>query len=81
MPHRKHNAPWTPADLKVMRICANKRMSARLAAKALGRTTGSVRYKAMVEGVHFRAINQKPGTQSRPSQRRKLSRLRKARAA
>lgn len=83
MPHvsRKHNAPWVPADLKKMRELARKRLSARLAAKALGRTTGAVKYKAMVEGVRFRAINQKPGTQRRPSQRRKLRYIALARAA
>ena len=33
---RKHNAPWTPADLKKMRALAKQKMSARLAAKELG---------------------------------------------
>jgi hypothetical protein len=62
---KKHNAPWTPADLKKMRQLAKQRMSARLAARELGRTTGSVKYKAMTEGVRFRFINQPKGVQKR----------------
>lgn len=61
----KHNEPWLPADLKKMRQLARARMSARLAAKELGRTTGSVKYKAMVEGIRFKAINQPVGVQKR----------------
>lgn len=61
----KHNDPWTPADLKKMRACAKAKMSARLAARELGRTTGSVKYKAMTEGVRFRFINQPKGVQLR----------------
>ncbi len=78
---RKHNREWTPADLKKMRVLARQRLSARLAAKELGRTPGAVKYKAMVERIAFRAINQKPGTQQRPSQRRKLRLIALARAA
>lgn len=73
---KKHLAPWTPADMKKMRQCARERMSARLAAKALGRSTGAVKYKAMVEGVHFRAINQPAGVQ-----RRRFRKTRARRAA
>ena len=40
---RKHNAPWTPADLKKMRQLAKEKLSARLAAKELGRSTGAVK--------------------------------------
>ena len=54
---RKHNAPWTPADLKKMRQLAKQKLSARLAAKELGRSTGAVKYKAMVEGIRFRFIS------------------------
>ena len=62
---KKHNAPWTPADLKKMRRLARAKMSARLAARELGRTPGSVKYKAMTEGVRFRFINQPQGVQKR----------------
>ena len=60
---RKHNAPWTPADLKKMRARAKAKLSARLAAKELGRSTGAVKYKAMVEGIRFRFIDQPAGVQ------------------
>ena len=60
---RKHNAPWTPADLKMMRQHAKNKLSARLAAKELGRSTGAVKYKAMVEGIRFRFIDQPAGVQ------------------
>jgi hypothetical protein len=60
---RKHNAPWTPADLKKMRGLAKAKLSARLAAKELGRSTGAVKYKAMVEGIRFRFIDQPAGVQ------------------
>lgn len=78
---RKHNAPWTPADLKKMRIAARARLSARLAAKELGRTPGAVKYKAMVEGIRFMAINQPRGVQRRPALRRKLRHIALLRAA
>ena len=67
---KKHNAPWTPADLKRMRSIAAAGYSAREAAKELGRSTGAVKYKAMTEKVSFHAIKQPKGTQ------RKLARLR-----
>lgn len=67
----KHNAPWTPADLKKLRALARAKMSARLAARELGRTTGSVKYKAMVEGVRFQFIVQPKGVQKRLARRRR----------
>lgn len=67
---RKHNDPWTSEDLKKMRVLAQARMSARLAAKELGRSTGAVKYKAMVEGIRFRNINQPQGVQKRLARRR-----------
>jgi hypothetical protein len=73
--------PYTAADLKIMRTMARQKKSARETAKVLGRTRGAVAYKAMVEEIHFRAIAQPAGVQRRPAQRRKLSQLRKARAA
>lgn len=78
---KRHNRPWTPHDLKRMRAKARAGMSARLAARELGRSTGSVKYKAMVEGVSFHAINQPKGVQRRPAVRRKLAKARRARAA
>lgn len=57
--------PYTPADLKLLRQCARQKMSAREAAKVLGRTRGAIAYKAMVEGIHFSAIKQPRGVQRR----------------
>lgn len=68
---KKHNAPWTPKDLKKLRALARAKLSARLAARELGRTTGSVKYKAMTEGVRFRFINQPKGVQKRLARRRR----------
>lgn len=76
---KRHNDPWTPADLKRMRALARARMSARLAAKELGRSTGAVKYKAMVEGVRFHAINQPKGVQVKLARaRRRKVRARRA---
>lgn len=61
----KYQKPWTPADIKKMRALAKQRMSARLAAKELGRTTGATKYKAMTEGVRFRFIDQPKGVQKK----------------
>ena len=68
---RKHNAPWTPADLKKMRALAKAKLSARLAAKELGRSTGAVKYKAMVEGIRFRFIDQPAGVQKKLARKAK----------
>jgi hypothetical protein len=68
---RKHNSPWTPADLKKMRTLAKAKMSARLAAKELGRSTGAVKYKAMVEGIRFRFIDQPAGVQKKLARKAK----------
>jgi hypothetical protein len=68
---RKHNSPWTPADLKKMRALAKEKMSARLAAKELGRSTGAVKYKAMVEGIRFRYIDQPAGVQKKLARKAK----------
>jgi hypothetical protein len=68
---RKHNAPWTPADLKKMRALAKSKLSARLAAKELGRSTGAVKYKAMVEGIRFRYIDQPAGVQKKLARKAK----------
>jgi hypothetical protein len=71
MKPKKHNAPWQASELKRLRALARARMSARLAARELGRTPGAVKFKAMVEGVRFHAIEQPQGVQ------RKLARVRR----
>lgn len=72
---RKHNRPWSPTDVSRMRELAKKKLPATAAAPKLGRTVGSVKYKAMIEGIRFRAINQPPGTQRTRKQRATLSRI------
>jgi hypothetical protein len=74
---RKHNAPWTSADLKKMRALAKAKKSARLAAMELGRSPGAVKYKAMVEGVRFRFIEQPAGVQTRLARRRRRASAKK----
>ncbi len=74
-----HLRPWRRDDLRLMRSLARRKMSARQAAPLLGRTVGAVKWAAMVHEIHFRAINQRPGTQRRPEQRARLSRLTAAR--
>lgn len=59
------NTPWTAADIQKMRKLAKARISARIAAKALKRTRGSVAFKAMTLGIRFMASEQPPGTQKR----------------
>jgi hypothetical protein len=68
---RKLGQPWTAADLKKLRAKAKERASARQAAKVLGRTTGAVKFKAMVEGVRFHAIEQPRGVQVKLASRRR----------
>lgn len=48
-----------------MRKLAKAKKSARLAALELGRSTGAVKYAAMVRGIRFHAINQPRGVQQR----------------
>ena len=74
---RKHNAPWTSADLKKMRALAKAKKSARLSAIELGRSTGAVKYKAMVEGIRFRFIDQPAGVQTRIARRKKRTAAKK----
>lgn len=62
---QRHNQEWTRTDVALMRALARERCSARQAAKRLGRSTGAVKYKAMVEGVRFHFINQPEGVQRR----------------
>lgn len=72
---KKLGKPYTAADLKKMRALAKSGVSARIAAEELGRSRGAVAYKAMIEGISFRSIAQKRGTQRRPQQRQTLARL------
>lgn len=67
---RKHGQPWGATELAKMRKLARERMSARLAAKALRRTVGATKYKAMTEGVRFHAIEQPRGVQQLLARRR-----------
>lgn len=57
--------PYTSAELKKMRALAKSGVSARIAAKELGRSRGAIAFKAMNEGIRFRSINQPRGVQSR----------------
>jgi hypothetical protein len=66
-----HHATWTSAELKKLRAFAKQRLSARLAAQELGRTTGAVKYKAMTEGIRFRFIEQPAGVQKRLARKAK----------
>lgn len=67
----RHSARWTAADLRALRKLAEKRLSARLAARELGRSVGAVKYKAMVEGIRFRAVEQPRGIQKRLARARR----------
>jgi hypothetical protein len=62
---KKHNAKWSPSDIRRMRKLARMGLSARLAAKELGRTHGAVKYKAMTEGIRFSFISQPVGVQKK----------------
>jgi hypothetical protein len=66
----KLGSEYTPADIKTMRAMAKAGKSARECAQQLGRSRGAIAFKAMVEGISFRAVAQPKGMQ------RKLGRLR-----
>lgn len=75
----RDNKPWSAHDMKRLRSMAGQRSSARQAAAKLGRSLGGVKYKAMVEGVRFRAINQPVGSQIKALRtRRRRERSRRA---
>lgn len=57
--------PWTVKEVAQMRELASQGKSSKETAKALGRTHGATKYKAMVEGIRFTAILQPVGTQLR----------------
>lgn len=81
MKAKTKGSPWTPREVALLRSLARARMSARKAAPLLGRTVGAVKWQAMARGVHFRAINQKPGTQRTARQRALLAQVQKRRWA
>lgn len=56
---RRSGQEYSPAEVRRMRACARRRLSARVTALLLGRSPGAVRYKAMVEGIAFRSINRR----------------------
>jgi hypothetical protein len=60
-----------------LRVLAKARKSARLAAIELGRTAGAVKYKAMVEGIRFRFIDQPAGVQTRIARKRRRAAAKK----
>jgi hypothetical protein len=62
---KKLGEPYTPKDLQVMRRFAKAGRSAREAAKELGRSRGAIAFKAMNEGIRFRATEQPKGPQLR----------------
>lgn len=69
--HTRHLAPWSDIEKAALKRYARAGLSSRQAAKKLGRTTGAVKFKAMVAGIAFNAIRQPKGVQ------RRLGRLRR----
>jgi hypothetical protein len=67
MPTKKRalSREWTRRDVQIMRKLARQRFSSRLAARALKRTQGAVKFKAMMLGVRFHAVEQPIGVQKR----------------
>ena len=74
------NTPWTDAEVRSMRRLASKGYSARQFADRIGRSRGSVAFKAMCVGVSFHAVRQPKGAQ-RKALRTRRRRARMARAA
>lgn len=62
-PKTRLGKEYTAADIRVIRECSRKRISARECARRLRRSRGAVAFKAMVLGVRFRAIDQPRGAQ------------------
>lgn len=63
MKANRHGRRWTSRDLVKLRALARAGLSARQAAPKLGRTTGAIKYKAMVERVRFTFVEQPRGVQ------------------
>jgi hypothetical protein len=53
-----HASKWTAGELATLRLFSKAGFSSRAAARALGRTHATTRWKAMMEGISFRSINQ-----------------------
>lgn len=70
MPHAIPR-PWTERDLKTLATLAKKGLSSRQAAAKLRRTTGATKFKAMVVGIRFHAIEQPIGPQKKLGRRRR----------
>jgi hypothetical protein len=68
---KKHGLPWRAAEMRTLRAVAKARLPAIEAARRTGRSHGAVRFKAMVEGVHFCAVRQPRGLQKRLGARRR----------
>jgi hypothetical protein len=65
------NTEWTKRDVQRMRAIARAGHSARFAAGVLGRSRGSVAFKAMRLKVRFGSIKQPKGVQRRIARRRR----------
>ena len=70
MTKRKHNTEWSAAEVSRVRNMAILGKSSREVAKAIGRTPGAVKYKAMVCGISFHKITQPKGVQRRLGRKR-----------
>jgi hypothetical protein len=60
-----------------MRALAKAKKSARLSAIELGRSPGAVKYKAMVEGIRFRFIDQPAGVQTKIARKKRRAAAKK----
>lgn len=70
MPNAIRPKPWSKVDVARMRKIAARGQSSTAAARALRRSPGAVRFKAMVEGVRFHAVEQPAGVQRRLGRKR-----------
>lgn len=78
MTKRKHNTEWSELEVARLRKYANAKMSARQAARRMGRTPGAVKYKAMTSGIRFCNINQPRGSQVKALRTRRRNQRRAA---
>lgn len=77
----RDNRPWLDSEIKRTRAMARRGMSSRQVAARLGRSTGAVKFKAMVEGVRFHAIEQPKGAQVKAIKTRRRNERARARQA
>lgn len=78
---RRHMRPWNERELRTLRKYAADKLPAREAAKRLGRSHGAVRYKAMVDGIVFRSIDQSHTAQAKANRTKKAKALKRSAAA